>query len=75
MACIDILKRADNLPSLYKEGIYDDSNQTVQQYFLILNPTDNLKVYIDAMETVKQKYPISNIFEIQMSRKAQDIAS
>lgn len=23
---IDIMKRADNMPSLYKEGIYDDSN-------------------------------------------------
>lgn len=26
LGTIDILKRADNLPSLYKEGIYDDSS-------------------------------------------------
>jgi hypothetical protein len=25
IGAIDVLKRADNLPSLYKEGIYDDS--------------------------------------------------
>ena len=26
LTVIDILKRADNLPSMYKEGLYDDSN-------------------------------------------------
>ena len=38
---------------------------------MILNPTDNPKVYFDALDTVKQKYPISNIFEIQMTRTAK----
>jgi hypothetical protein len=27
---IDILKRGENLPSLYKEGIYDDTPSAVQ---------------------------------------------
>lgn len=53
MGTIDILKRADNLPGLYKEGIFDDSNQSVQQFIFILNPTENPKVYFDAMDTVK----------------------
>jgi hypothetical protein len=26
---IDIMKRADNMPSLYKEGIYDDSTSNI----------------------------------------------
>ena len=26
LGTIDMLKRAENLPSLYKEGLYDDSN-------------------------------------------------
>lgn len=29
LQAIDILKRADNLPSMYKEGLYDDSNHAV----------------------------------------------
>jgi hypothetical protein len=45
LGTIDVLKRADNLPSLYKEGIYDDSPQSVLHYVMILNPTDNSKVY------------------------------
>ena len=35
---------------------------------MILNPTDNPKVYHDCMDTVKQKYHISTIFEIPMTR-------
>lgn len=71
LGTIDILKRADNLPALYKEGIYDDSNQSVQQFILILNPTNDPKTYFDALDIVKQKYPLSNIFEIQMTRGNQ----
>lgn len=58
LGTIDILRRADNLPSLYKEGVYDDSNQSVLQFIMILNPTENQKAFHDTMETVKQKYPI-----------------
>lgn len=45
LGTIDILKRADHLPSLYKDGIYDDNVQNVMQFIMILNPTDNPKVY------------------------------
>jgi hypothetical protein len=68
LGTIDVLKRADNLPSLYKEGIFDESQQSVQIYILILNPTDNAKIFQDAQDVVKQKYPIQNIFEIRMTR-------
>jgi hypothetical protein len=71
LGTIDIMRRADNLPSLYKEGIYDDSNQNVQLYIMILNPTDNQKAFHDAQDTVKQKYSIANIFEIPMTRKPE----
>ena len=62
------MKRAENMPSLYREGIYDDSNQNVQQFIFILNPTDNPKIYQDCYETVKQKFPPSFIYEIPMTR-------
>ncbi len=35
---------------------------------MILNPTDNQKIFQDACDTVKQKYPINQIFEIPMTR-------
>jgi hypothetical protein len=41
LGTIDILRRADNLPSLYKEGIYDDSLQSVLIFVMILNPTND----------------------------------
>jgi hypothetical protein len=53
LGTIDVLKRADNLPSLYKEGIYDDSSQSVQHYIFILNPSENQKVFQDATDVVK----------------------
>eukprot|EP00347_Sterkiella_histriomuscorum_P023756 403333495 len=68
LGTIDIMKRAENMPSLYREGIYDDSNQNVQQFIFILNPTDNPKIYQDCYETVKQKFPPSFIYEIPMTR-------
>ncbi len=45
LSALEILKRSDNLPSLYKEGIYDDSPQSVQYFLLILNTTDQSKVF------------------------------
>ena len=63
-----MLKRAENLPNLYKEGIYDDSQQSVISFVLILNPTDNPKTYTDAYDIVKQKYTASTIFEVPMTK-------
>lgn len=45
LGTIDMLKRAENLPALYKEGIYDDSSSSTQTFVLILNPTSNSKTY------------------------------
>jgi len=67
LGTIDVLKRAENLPKLYKEGIYDDSIQNTLQFVLILNQTDNEKVFQDAMDSVKQKFATTNIFEIPMT--------
>lgn len=46
-----MLKRHESLPILYKEGIYDDHN--MPENILILNPTDNQKVFQDALDSVK----------------------
>jgi hypothetical protein len=35
---------------------------------MILNPTDNPKTYHDALDVVKQKYPMTNIIEVPMTR-------
>ncbi len=61
------MKRADHLPSLYKEGIYDDNAQNVMQFVMILNPTENPKVYQDAHDIIKQKYGPAFISEISMT--------
>lgn len=51
LASIDTLRKAENLPALYKEGIYDDTG--AQTFILILNPTNNPKLADDATETVR----------------------
>lgn len=56
LSTIEQMRRGENMPSLYREGIYDDNNQNIQQYILILNPTDNNKVYQDAYEVCRQKF-------------------
>ena len=48
--------------------MYDDTN--IQQFILVLNPTDNPKLYTDAFDSVKQKFAPSNIFEVPMSGKS-----
>ena len=73
LGTIDLLRRGENLPSLYKEGIYDDSTQNILQFILILNPTDNQKVFQDAVDSVKQKYSIHQIFEVPMSKSTADL--
>ena len=45
LGTIDVLKRADNLPGLYKEGTYDDSSQNTQTFILVLNNTSNQKAF------------------------------
>ncbi len=47
MSALEILKRADNLPSLYKEGLYDDTPHAVQSFVFVLNPTDSSKAFQD----------------------------
>jgi hypothetical protein len=47
LSALDILKRADNLPSMYKEGLYDDTIHAVQNYVFVLNPTGGTKAFQD----------------------------
>lgn len=45
LSALDILKRADNLPSMYKEGLYDDTVHAVQTFIFVLNNTESAKAY------------------------------
>jgi hypothetical protein len=69
------LRKIDHLPSLFREGIYDDSAANIQTFIFILNPTDNPKIFQDAYDTVKQKYQPGYIYEVPMSKNNANVES